>query len=848
MEKVRELFLAVDSSVFGGEPVPKTQTITVKARGLYDTGNNPWTLPDGALLEAVNVEIGRDNAITPRRGMDLVNNSVALSHLFKYGDNLLAYNGPTNRLYKSTDLGTTWSVTGSYIGDMQDGANPRVMPSTEASKSVFIGTDIGTMVIDSISNGPGKAGMRPSGDLSATLAGAGTAVPNNTRVAYRAVLGRTDANGRVILSTPSSRMVLTNTAGSVQNVTIVASVGNMLDWHTVFIQIYRTAASADQNTDPGDECYLVQEQYLGDYSAATVTLTDSTPDGLGGASLYTNPSQDTILGGNEIPPLAYDIATFGGSTWYADTTFPAQGVINLLGVSGSAGLALNDTVSVTFTGGAGAYIFTAKAAETIASREFMLATGGTADQNIRDTTASLIRCINRYTSTAYNVIAVDVSEPAPSGIPGAISFAGRFPVGDVTIAVSRATAWSPSTGLTLTAKRNMNGLVYSKQGQPDAIATSLALSPILVGSALEPIKRIIPTRNSLWVLKTDGIWRVTGQAGQYDVQPFDPTTSILCPKGAVALDNQAYFLADAGVVRVSESGVEIISRPEEQTIRKYSRYLQTVNAVARETDHKYILWSSYTNAAYPDTETREGMVFDNLTDTWTSRDDYSPNGAVVNSDTNQLIHIDSAGHTWRERRNPPASSGVVFGDQATAVTISSGQVSIGGGSYTVAVSSLPSVVAGDLLHQVNLPTAYATITGTLTSPNRLVVRALQGSFVAGAATVYASYPLTVTYSVKSSTPGVAAEWQEACLLFGNLAGDTASLTLTGDSGSDPAISIDKTANPGEARQIRVWPGRESSYSGVVRLSYSERVGYELRPTELSGVAWTVSPQGEGVSR
>jgi hypothetical protein len=847
MEKVRELFLAVDSSVFGGEPVPKTQTITVKARGLYDTGNNPWTLPDGALLEAVNVEIGRDNAIQPRRGMDLVNNSVALSHLFKYGDNLLAYNGPTNRLYKSTDLGTTWTaLSGPLIYEMQDGTNPKVIPSAETARSVFFGTTRGVLCLDDISGSPRTSGVAPATDLSLQLSGAGTAVPNNTQVAYRFVYGRKDASGRLLLGTPSSRVVLSNTAGSAQDVIVTVGIPAEIDDGTHFVQVYRTSASADQNTDPGDECYLINEFIQGSGGINTTsTITDSTPDGLGGASLYTNPSQETILSGNERPPLAYDIAMFGGAAWYADVTFPARGVINLLGCSGSAGLHDGDTITINGT------VFTAaipaSGGQDVSARKFLLSNTFGPDKDMRATTTSLVTVVSRN-STLAGVFISDVSEPAPSGVPGHISIQSRDPTANLTVTVSRASAWSPSTGLSVLPIRTPNGLVYSKQGQPDAIATSLALSPILVGSALEPIKRIIPTRNSLWVLKTDGVWRVTGQAGQFDVQPFDPTTSILCPKGAVALDNQAYFLADSGVVRVSETGVEIVSRPEEQTVRKYSRYLQTVNAVARETDHKYILWSSYTNAAYPDTETREGLVFDNLTDTWTSRDDYSPNGAVVNSDTNQLIHIDSDGHTWRERRNPPASSGVVFGDQATAVTISSGQVSIGGGSYTVAVSSLPSVVAGDLLHQVNLPTAYATITGTLTSPNRLVVRALQGSFVAGAATVYASYPLTVTYSVKSSTPGVAAEWQEACLLFGNLAGDTASLTLTGDSGSDPAISIDKTANPGEARQIRVWPGRESSYSGVVRLSYSERVGYELRPTELSGVAWTVSPQGEGVSR
>jgi hypothetical protein len=173
------------------------------------------------------------------------------------------------------------------------------------------------------------------------------------------------------------------------------------------------------------------------------------------------------------------------------------------------------------------------------------------------------------------------------------------------------------------------------------------------------------------------------------------------------------------------------------------------------------------------------------------------------------------------------------------------------GTLAVTLSATPTFTVGDMFYQNGIsfytPQASGIIVGV--AGNVLFLRDVWGSFITpGTGYICAAYPMTVTYAVKSAIPGTSAEWQEAVILFGNLDGASATVTLTGDSGSDAAITLDKTQNQGEARQIRVWPGRTSSYSGIMKLSYSERVAYIDRPVELSGVAWTFSQQGDGVSR
>jgi hypothetical protein len=841
--------------------VPKAQTITVKARGLYDVRQSPWSVPDGALFEASNVEILADGVLTPRHGGDFYTTAAnKYSFLVKFGDYVIGRRS-TGTLAYTLDAVTWTDYAGSF---------PTLTAGTESAKSVFIPTTAGVYSTDTIANAPIAAGVTAALDLSAVVAGAGTAIANNTQVAYRAVFGRRDANNRVLLGTPSSRIVLKNTAGTTQNATVVVTIPTEVQSSTFFLQLYRTGASVDQNTDPGDECYLVYEAALS--AVSTVTITDSTPDGLGGASLYTNPSQETILGGNERPPLAYDLAEFGGSLWYADTTIPARQTIYLLGVSGTNGLALNDTITIN------GQAFTAKAAETVASKEFLLATAGTVDENVRATTASLIKCVNR--TAAANAFAIDLSEPYPAGIPGTISVQRTDKTSNLTLAVSRATAWANIVATTVPV-RNQNGLMHSKTGQPDQIATAIYNAPILIGTAQEPIQRIIPTRNSLWVLKQDGVWRITGTAGQFDVQAFDPTVRIASAKTAVALDNQAYFLSDQGVVRVSESGVELISSRISKilNIPNNSNTASTLaTAVARERRGQYVIWPQVSSGNY-------GLVYHILEDAWTSRDDghglaNAPVAAIEIGDMAQL-YIGGTTTGWIEHMiSDSAPVGVAGSDVnmttpgrligTTATVNPDGTVKL---DFSSATGASGIAVGDEVIQDTSGACGRIISVGALTitvEPNRYTPLA----FTSADMTLYRGLQTSVSYFVKAPAPGTLCEWTESVWLFANSSGGTSvtgfprlsstnirgTASYTTDNGTS-SVSVVRapSGTPVEnasiptiatrvAGELRVSIGREASLGSSILANYSEKVAYGGTPDTLAGLVLTFSPQGDGVSR
>lgn len=839
--------------------MPATKAITVRARGIYDTGSNPWAVPDGAMVEALNVEILKPGVISPRPGTDeYAGASYFHLHLARFGDYVVGRRSTGTLAY--TSGATSWTdYTGSF---------PTLAAGAQSAKSLFVPTSSGVYVIDAIANTPVKAGVAPGLDVSATVAGAGTAIPNNTQVAYRAVFGRRDANNRVLLGAPSSRAVLKNTAGSTQNATVVVTLPADVQNTTHFVQLYRTGASVDQNTDPGDECYLVYETTLS--AVGSVSITDSTPDGLGGAALYTNPSQETILGGNTEPPLARDLAEFGGSLWYADVTFPARQTIYLLGVSGTNGLALNDTITVN------GQVFTAKAAENVAAREFLLATAGTTDENMRATSASLIKCINR--TSAANAYAMDLSEPYPFGIPGVIAIQRTDRTSNLTLAVSRATAWSGIVATT-TPIRNSNGLVYSKTNQPDQVSSALAAAPILVGTALEEIQRIIATRNALWVLKQDGVWRVTGNAGQFEVTPFDPTIRIISAGSAVSLDNQVYFLSDQGVVRVSESGVEMISEAINHRLgvpNGFANLFLGSVAIGRERRGQYTIWPVL-NA----TDSRSGWTFHLASQTWTKREESHASalvqiyGAIELADGRMIV---TATNSLLLERYPTLPFFHSSGIGPTPKTLSTPTPTVNADGTTTLTFGAPiyGVVVNDQVYQSSSgakgrvrSVAANSITVTSNAYPTPV------AFGAGDVVVHSGIPTRISFFVKSPDPGSSVEWVDSAWLFGNSAGgaDAATSGVTGtniigsatfatENGTSsvtvdrsprgvPAISSSAQSFDGSllvCGQVRVAPGREASFGAAIVAGYDETAAYGTIPDTITGVVLRYIPGGDGASR
>jgi len=236
--------------------------------------------------------------------------------------------------------------------------------------------------------------------------------------------------------------------------------------------------------------------------------------------------------------------------------------------------------------------------EDAALKQVLLSAAASPGQQIDETARSLVNVINKNNSDS--VYAYYLS--GPTDLPGQI----LFEVKDIGINQFSITANSALTGasfnpslppvvgaaaVTGTTEIKPNRIYFAKLQQPDAVPL---LNFIDVGPEDKAILRILALRESLFILKEDGVYRLTGSNGNYSVDLFDGSTKILAADSAVVLNNQIYCLANNGIAKVSDTGVEVISHPIRNTIQLYSSsgydFVNTTFGVSYENDFSYLLW------------------------------------------------------------------------------------------------------------------------------------------------------------------------------------------------------------------------------------------------------------------
>ncbi len=311
-------------------------SVLLQAAGLYSLQNRLGTWPPGALVQADNINIDRDNIIQVRRGFKIYGDTLAPStsrakQLFTYKNVVLRHYDSVLE-YDSNGAGTFLrfkdvNEADASITDVETGLR---LKAVEANGNFYITTGTGIKKISATSSSDVlfkrviDAGGVKALDVELALATPGVGFfTNNTQVAYRIVWGLRDNNNNLILGSPSTRAVLINNSGSAStvNVTFPVPTGVTIDY---FYQIYRTAISSGVDVDPGDEMNLVYEDNptATDITNGTITVSDSYPEILRVAAtpLYTNEvSGEGILQANDAPPIAKDVTLYRQRIFFANT-------------------------------------------------------------------------------------------------------------------------------------------------------------------------------------------------------------------------------------------------------------------------------------------------------------------------------------------------------------------------------------------------------------------------------------------------------------------------------------------------------------------------------------------------
>jgi hypothetical protein len=421
------------------------------------------------------------------------------------------------------------------------------------------------------------------------------------KAAYRCVYGYRDSNEYLFRGSPSGRAIVDNTGALSTSTYLTYQIpaGVEEGW---FIQIYR---STQGSTSPDDELFLVTEITLDSsmIAASEISYNDKLIDALLGEALYTNATQQGILNSNDEPPFATDITNYKGFMIYGNTRLKETLYSQMVVVP-----AVDSTVTI------GSEVYTAKTVENSVSKHFQVFTSGTESENIQNTAISLVKMINKG-SSSYNASYLSSGEPA-----------GYFLIQGNTLSIANFNFNStapdsfsptpPTAGLFSNSEARKNRVYVSKQQQPDAVPVSRFLE---IGDPKKAILRVIALRDSIFVIKEDGLFRIVGDSYEtMRISVFDRTAIILGAETAVVLSNSIYLHTNQGVLAVADNGSVSIGDPIDfplQVASKNNNFSSLAFGLADQTFGRYILY-------YPelagDTQCTKAFVFNTTTNTWVS--------------------------------------------------------------------------------------------------------------------------------------------------------------------------------------------------------------------------------------
>lgn len=574
-----------------------------------------------------------------------------------------------------------------------------------------------------------------------------------------------------------------------------------------FYQIYRTTQSADLTVSASDDGQLVYEANLtaGQVSAGIVTFTDDVDKLFKGADLYTNPNQSGIQASNYEPPLCDDIAFFKSCLFYANIESKHELAVSLASVQ-AADITAGNYIEITSGATTHRYVATASAPASegglaaatpntstnwdyggvnASGQVYFRLTASTPSSiasAISATAKSLGKAINRH--AAGLVFAYYTS--GPEDIPGALRIVRRSAGSAFTVKAQNATVgdafspnlWNGSAGKTSTNTDLPHAVAYSKPQEAEAVPIPYQL---LVGAKSAPILRIVPLRDSLLVLKADGLWRISGDGpSSFSVTLIDSTIACVAPDSVVALSNQVFFLSTQGVVSATETSAQVLSRPIEAILAPIlgsSVIASQTAAVAYESERLYLLSTIQPTSISADVV----YCYNTVTQAWSTWD-RTFNDALVMSVDDRLYTLDSSSRILKERKSQNLLDYCDFSQSLTCTVANASAQTAQFAGPDIAVGDAIVKVGSDIINRVSSIDA-STTPPTVTFQSPLSFAALDACVrYAPIRSVIKTTPLTL------GDPTVWKMYSDVRLAFRNRATSRLLLSFDTDSRSSSQTS------------------------------------------------------------
>jgi hypothetical protein len=259
-------------------------------------------------------------------------------------------------------------------------------------------------------------------------------------------------------------------------------------------------------------------------------------------------------------------------------------------------------------------------------------------------------------------------------------------------------AWStPSNTIVSDNEVKANRVYYSKPNEPEAVPV---LNYFDISAEDKEIVRIYPLRNSLFVFKEDGTYRISGETSPFVVSLLDSSCVVRAPDSVSATNNIVYAWTTKGVTPISEAGAsQEVSRPIDTEIlrlssSKFTNFRTITWGVGYDSDSSYTV---YTNYNVDDEYATIAFRYCTLTNSWTN---------VTRSQACGIIHIEEdkmyLGSATDNIINQERKSfdRTDYADKDFSLQISSGSIGVNTKQeQTISFTSVSEINVGDVITQ-----------------------------------------------------------------------------------------------------------------------------------------------------
>ncbi len=448
-------------------------------------------------------------------------------------------------------------------------------------------------------------------------------------------------------------------------------------------------------------------------------------------------------------------ATVGVVGTTATITFPAAhglvtgDIVTVYGANGTVPV-VDNTYTATVTGAAVLTITVAAGKNSTTCMIYGLRNAAgehlfelnttTAPANLEFTGQGISKAVNRDpSSTVYATYASSITQTF-----GNVVFESKTLTSDAIQMRAQNTtvgqAFSPelpaSFGTTVQSEQDIkpNGIMASKNSEIEAVPI---FNQILAGSENKRNLRIFALKDSVIILREDGVYRLDGDnINNFQVTILDNTVFCLSASSASLLNGQVHFLSNQGICAASSTSVEIISRNIELPI---SAVLGNSNLAAQtggagyETDRLFIL----TTLAPRENTATECYVFNTITRAWSTWDTYFKEAVVGPGDKLYYITLDNKVKIERKNQNR-----LDYCDQDYPITVTS----VAAGNLSAVITSASVVPeAGDVIEKDNTLSRISSVSGV--GPSYTVHFDSQTTLIAGdTETLYTKIVSTIKHA------------------------------------------------------------------------------------------------------